>query len=112
MIPIGVEIFVARKPITLRMSFDRLGGLVRQEIGRDPRCSAMFIFFARRRTALKILFYDGNGFCIYYKRLDRGAFRIPGVDSNAEHITLEPHELCALLDGLDVAKRCAVPRLH
>ena len=73
MIPIGVEIFVARKPINLRMSFDRLGGLVREEIGRDPRCSAMFIFFARRRTALKILFYDGNGFCIYYKRLDRGA---------------------------------------
>ena len=50
MIPIGVEIFVAHKPINMRMPFDRLGGLVREEIGRDPRCSAMFIFFARRRT--------------------------------------------------------------
>jgi hypothetical protein len=56
MIPIGVEIFVARKPIDLRCSFDRLSGLVREEIGRDPRGQAMFLFVGRRRNALSLPF--------------------------------------------------------
>ncbi len=75
MIPIGVEIFVARKPIDLRSSFERLSGIVREAIGRDPRGRAMFVFFGRRRDAIKVLFHDGSGFCIFYKRLDRGVCR-------------------------------------
>ena len=113
MIPIGVEIFVARKPIDLRSSFERLSGIVREAIGRDPRGRAMFVFFGRRRDAIKVLFHDGSGFCIFYKRLDRGVFRVPGdEDDPAEHITLEAHELDALLDGIDVEKRPPRRVLH
>ncbi len=113
MIPLGVEIFVARKTIDLHSSFDRLSGIVREAIGRDPRGRAMFVFFGRRRDAIKVLFHDGSGFCIFYKRLDRGSFRMPGDDDDpSEHITLEPHELDALLDGIDVTKRLPRPRVH
>lgn len=106
MIPVGVEIFVARRRIDLRSSFDRLSGIVREAMGRDPRGRAMFVFFGRRGDAMKVLFHDGTGFCIFYKRLDRGAFRVPGdEDDPAEHVTLEAHELDALLDGIDVVKR-------
>jgi transposase len=60
----------------------------------------------RAKCRIKVLFHDGTGFCIFYKRLDRGAFRVPGdEDDPAEHVTLEAHELDALLDGIDVVKR-------
>jgi transposase len=76
-IPPGVEIFLALAPIDLRWGFDRLAGLVESQLGRRPRSGALFVFFGKRRTALKVLHYDGSGLCLYYKRLDRGSFRIP-----------------------------------
>jgi transposase len=77
MIPSGVQIFVALDPINLRFSFDRLAGLVKEQIGYEARSGALFVFFGKRRDALKILFFDGSGLCVFYKRLDRGAFRLP-----------------------------------
>ena len=77
MIPHGVEIFVGLEPIDLRWSFDRLAGIVAERIGREARSGALFVFFGKRRDALKVLFFDGTGLCIFYKRLDRGVFRLP-----------------------------------
>ena len=66
----------------------------------------MFLFFGRRRNALKLLFFDGSGFCIFYKRLDRGAFAIPGAeDDPAEHVIIDSAELDALLDGIGLEER-------
>jgi transposase len=58
MIPRGVEIFVALDPIDLRWGFDRLCGVVTERLGRTARSGALFVFFGRRRTAVKILFVD------------------------------------------------------
>jgi transposase len=118
-IPTGVEIFVALDPIDLRWSFDRLAGIAEDHLGRKARSGALFIFFGKRRTALKVLFADASGMCLFYKRLDRGTFRIPERrDPDARGVTLEERELDDLLDGIDIeesakprrAKR--VPRLH
>jgi transposase len=68
-IPHGVEVFVGLEPIDLRWGFDRLAGLVGERIGRDARSGALFVFFGRRRAAIKILFFDGTGLCLLYKRL-------------------------------------------
>ena len=68
MIPSGVEVFVGLSPIDLRWGFDRLVGVVQERIGRMPRSGALFLFFGKRRTALKILFFDGSGLCLFYKR--------------------------------------------
>jgi transposase len=76
-IPHGVEIFVGLEPIDLRWSFDRLAGIVSERIGREARSGALFVFFGKRRDALKVLFFDGTGLCLFYKRLDRGTFRLP-----------------------------------
>jgi len=51
--------------------------VVTEQLGRGARSGALFVFFGRRRTALKVLFFDDTGMCIVYKRLDAGAFRIP-----------------------------------
>jgi transposase len=71
MIPQGVQVFVALEAIDLRYSFDRLSGLAKEQVGYDPRSGALFVFFGRRRTALKILFFDGSGMCVFYNRLDK-----------------------------------------
>jgi transposase len=112
MIPHGVEIFVGLEPIDLRWSFDRLAGLVAERIGRNARSRALFVFFGRRKEALKVLFFDGSGLCQFYKRLDHGTFRLPAnLDPGATSVTLEEHELEALLDGIDVqTKERRVPR--
>ncbi len=67
MIPQGVQVFVALDPIDLRSSFDRLSGIAKERIGYDARSGALFVFYGRRRDALKILFFDGSGMRIFYK---------------------------------------------
>ena len=66
MIPHGVEVYVALDPIDLRWGFDRLAGVVTERLGRGARSGALFVFFGRRRTALKVLFFDGTGMCVVY----------------------------------------------
>ncbi|MBA3844836.1 MAG: IS66 family insertion sequence element accessory protein TnpB [Actinobacteria bacterium] len=111
MIPHGVEIFLGVEPIDLRWGFDRLSGIVTERIARPPRSGALFVFFGKRRTALKILFADGSGLCLFYKRLDSGTFRMPPVhEAGATSITLDERVLDDLLDGIDVESKSERPR--
>ncbi len=106
MIPAGVEIFVALAPINLRWSFDRLASLVESELGRVVRGGALFVFFGKGRTALKILFFDGTGLCLFYKRLDRGLFAVPEPSTSDERcVEIPSHVLDELLDGLRLEVR-------
>jgi transposase len=103
MIPSGVEVYIALEPIDMRFSFDRLSGIAKEQVGYEARCGALFVFFGRRRDALKVLFFDGSGMCIFYKRLDRGTFQMPSAQSPAaRHVEIDDVALEALLDGIDV----------
>lgn len=106
MIPAGVEIFLAASPIDLRWGFNRLSDVVTEAVGRDVRCGALFLFVGRRLDALKILFFDGTGLCLFYKRLDAGLFRLPGrvEDISSGAVAIDEDELSALLDGIDLDK--------
>lgn len=111
MIPHGVEVFVALDPIDLRWSFDRLVGLVTERLGRDVRSGALFVFFGRRRSAAKILFADGSGLCLFYKRLDGGTFRLPEALRPGESVVaIEERALDDLLDGIDLEPAAPKPR--
>lgn len=119
MIPAGVEVFVGIDPIDLRWGFDRLAGIVGEQFGRLPRSGALFAFRGRRGEAMKVLFFDGTGLCVFYKRLDRGTFRWPtALDPGQKSVAIEERVLEALLDGIDVnapeVKRVRVrrPRVH
>jgi len=103
MIPHGVEVFVGLDPIDLRWGYHRLTGLVAERMGRDARSGALFVFFGKRRDAMKVLFYDGTGVCLFYKRLDAGTFRIPSaLFEDTTVVELQERELDALLDGIDI----------
>ena len=116
MIPSGVEIYVALEPVDMRLSFDRLAGLAYEQTGYDARSGALFIFFGRRRDSLKILFFDGSGMAIFYKRLDRHTFKIPEPPSaDARYIEVDDAALEALLDGVDIESGTSVrsrPKTH
>ena len=103
MIPRGVDIYLGVEPIDLRWGFDRLAGIVSERIGRRPRSGAVFAFFGRRRTAMKVLYFDGTGLCIFYKRLDKGTFRLPlSHDGTSGTLVLSERELEDLFAGLDL----------
>jgi transposase len=113
-IPAGVEVFVALEPIDLRWGFDRLAGVAEQHLGRRARSGALFVFFGKRRSALKILFADRTGMCLFYKRLDAGTFRVPdAVEDGAKSVVLDERAL----DGVDIqsparVRRARKPRMH
>jgi len=112
MIPRGVEIFIGLCPIDLRWGFDRLAGVVQEQLGRPARSGALFVFYGKRKSALKVLFFDGTGLCLFYKRLDRGTFRVPSAThADATSVLLSERELDDLLDGVDVeVKRRPEPK--
>ncbi len=111
MIPHGVEVFVALDTIDLRWSFDRLSALVADRLGREVGAGALFVFFGRRREACKILFADATGVCLFYKRLNRGTFRVPEPAREGEPVVeIEERALDDLLDGIDLAPAATKPR--
>ena len=102
MIPHGVEVFVGLDPIDLRWGFERLAGVIGEKLGRSARSGALFVFFGKRRSALKVIFFDGTGMCVFYKRLDAGTFRLPLAPEGTTTLAIEERALDDLLDGIDL----------
>lgn len=69
--------YIYRGVTDIRKGFDGLSGIVRNELRENPLSGDVFIFFNRKRTHVKLLMWDRDGFVIYYKRLERGVFEIP-----------------------------------
>jgi len=102
-IPAQVTIYAAAAPIDLRRSFDGLAAAARDVLGDDPRSGALFLFFNRSRDRVKILWYDRTGFCLLYKRLDRGGFRVPEPLAVTDcRVQLDAAELAKILEGVDL----------
>jgi len=104
MIVLPKSIFVATAPVSLHLSFDRLASIVREQLGGDPTAETLVVFHNRRRTHVKLLWHDGTGYCVFYKRLDRGTFRIPlAIPAGATRVAVRRGELATLLEGIDDA---------
>jgi transposase len=109
-IPARVSIFVAAEALDLRRSFDGLAGVVKDVLRHDPLSGALFLFFNRAADRVKVLWWDRTGYCILYKRLERGSFRVPRpMTPGATSVTVEASELAKILEGIDLppAKRRA-----
>jgi transposase len=70
----STRVFLCSEAIDMRLSFDGLAGLVKSYFSMNPTCGHLFVFFSRRRDRMKLLFWDSEGFVLYYKRLERGTF--------------------------------------
>lgn len=111
MIPAGVQVFVALGAVDMRYGVERLSGIVREQLGYEPRGGALFVFVGRRRHIVKVLFADATGICVFYKRLDEGTFSLPAASAaDMKHVEIDESTLDALLDGIAVAPEGESPR--
>ena len=106
----AARIWLATEATDMRCGFDRLAERVRGVIGQDPLSGHYFVFRSRRGDRLKILLWDGDGFLLWYKRLETGVFKLPRVSAGARSLELRASELAMVLDGIDVSKLKRVPR--
>ena len=88
----------------MRKSINGLSVLVQQSFSLDPFSDALFVFCNRKRDRLKILEWDGDGFWLYFKRLERGRFRWPTSESD-EAMKLSGEELSCLIDSARLEKK-------
>lgn len=95
------RIFVYAAPTDMRKGFDGLSGVVRSSKPGELLNGDLFVFVNRRRDKLKILYWDGDGFVLYYKRLERGTFRLPSAEGKSV-LEVDRATLLMLLEGLEM----------
>lgn len=99
------RIFLCVIPADMRKGFDSLAALVRDYLGQDPLSRDLFLFVGRNKDRIKILHWDGDGFLLWYKRLEEGTFRLPSAKSASASppaLELKASELAMLLEGIDL----------
>ena len=97
-----VRVYLCTSTTDMRKGFDTLAVLVREGLGCDPLSGHLFLFVGRRRDRLKILYWDRDGYALWYKRLEQGTFRMPVAKPDAASIELKASELAMLLEGIDL----------
>lgn len=99
---LGVRIYLCTVPTDMRKGFDTLAALVRESLQYDPLSGHLFLFVGRDRDRLKILYWDADGFAVWYKRLEEGTFRLPAAQNAGASVELKASELAMLLAGIDL----------
>ena len=108
---IGVKIYLCTSPTDMRKGFDTLAALVKDFLGYDPLSGHLFLFIGRAKDRLKILYWDADGFALWYKRLEEGTFRTPRVSCDAAGVELKASELAMMLEGIDLKSIKRVKRM-
>jgi transposase len=99
--PPAVRIWLCTTWADMRRGFDGLAEMVRQHLADDPLSGHLFVFRNRRGDRVKLLYWDGDGYVIVYKRLEEGVFRFPVPALGPAGVRLRAAELAMLLDGVD-----------
>ena len=105
----NTKVYLALGNTDMRKAINGLSMLVEARLELDPFSGHLFVFCNRRRNIIKILYWDTNGFCLWYKRLEKDVFRWPESEADVWHI--DHRQLSWLLDGLEVRQACAHNRL-
>ena len=103
-VPSSVQVWLASGPTDMRKGFDGLALLVQEILKRNPHNGHLFVFRGRRGGLIKVLWHDGQGMCLFAKRLERGRFVWPSTapgDGAERAVTITPAQLGYLLEGID-----------
>lgn len=106
--PPTVRIFLAAEPTDMRKGFDSLSHLVEASMALDPLTGHLFVFRSRRGDRRKVLWWDRDGYVLWYKRLERGSFRFPACDGASAEVNAA--DLAMILEGIDPASVRRRPR--
>jgi transposase len=106
------RVYLCRSAVDFRKAHDGLCAVVRDQFGDDPFGGDVFVFFNRAHDRVKLLLWDGNGFWLLYKRLERGTFPFV-VEGEGRRVEIERAQLAMLLEGIEwknVKKSLRFPR--
>lgn len=87
----------------MRKGFDSLSGLVTLQLQLDALSGAVFIFFNKKRNQVKLLVWEGDGFAMYYKRLERGTYELPTMANNDSSASINARQLQLILQGISLS---------
>lgn len=104
------RIWLCTGPTDMRRGFDRLAEQARQVTRKHPQSGHLFVFRSRRGDRLKALYWDKDGYVLWYKRLEEGTFKLPRPAADQASIELKASELAMLLDGIDLSSVKRVKR--
>lgn len=99
MIASDTRVLVCTTPQDMRRSFDRLAEIIRQ-LGEDPLSGTIYVFVGKRPTRMKLLWWDGTGLCLLYKRLNRAIFRLPDAATAGDLKIIDMSALTVLMAGV------------
>lgn len=106
--PPTVRIYLCAAPTDMRKGFDSLAQLVQSSMALDPMTGHLFVFRSRRGDRLKVLWWDRDGYALWYKRLERGGFRFPACEGAS--VEVKAADLAMVLEGIDLASVRRRPR--
>lgn len=101
-LPPAAAIYLAVEPTDMRKGFDGLVRLVAEHIEKNVLEGGLYVFVNRRGDRLKLLWWQEDGLCVWYKRLEAGTFQLPQVVEDAKSVALSPTELSLILGGIDL----------
>lgn len=99
-LPVSVRVFLCLAPVDMRRSFDGLASMAEQLVRQDPLSGHLFVFRSRRGDRVKVLYWDRDGYALWYKRLESGVFRFPADATEAKEISAS--DLGLILEGIDL----------
>jgi len=97
----GVRLWLYAPPTDMRKSFDGLAALVRQKLTEDPTSGQLFVFINRRRTQLKVLYFEQGGYCLWSKRLEAGRFHFNAQGADKQGLSWT--DLKLIIEGIDLS---------
>lgn len=103
-LPPSVQIFIATEPLDMRKSIDGMSAIVTCVLKKDVFKGALFVFCNKRGDKIKIFYWDRNGYCFWYKRLERGVFRLPRI-TTGKSFSVSSNELNLILEGIELTHR-------
>lgn len=96
--------YLYRGATDMRKGFDSLSGIVLSEMHLDPLNGAIFIFFNRKRNQVKLLLFEGDGFALYHKRLEKGTYELPALPEGSLRTDIGSQQLQFILQGVTLQK--------
>lgn len=102
LIPSGLKVFICTKAADMRKGFDGLSAQAREVMKQDPLSGHLFVFRNHRGDRLKVLYWDGDGLCLWYKRLEAGTFELKKGEGGA--VEISNAELMMLIEGISTAR--------
>ena len=99
----GTRIYLYTKPTDMRCGVNGLSGIVRGQLGADPTDGSLYLFINRRRDRMKLLYFEGGGFWLYYRLLEAGTFEELVPTRNTCQLQMDATELSMLLSGVALA---------